>query len=46
MKKKDGTLRLYSISIELNVTTIDDGQPLPNMKELMDTIAGAKFYSS
>ncbi len=25
--------------------TIDDGQPLPNMRELMDAIAKAKFYS-
>ncbi len=46
VEKKDGIIRIYSTSIGLNVTTIDDGQPLPNMRELMDVIARAKYYSS
>src|SRR6266498_4452064 len=45
VKKKDGTIRICSASIGLNAATIDDGQPLPNMRELMDAIAGAKYYS-
>ena len=46
VEKKDGTIRICSVLIGLNATTIDDGQPLPNMRELMDAIAGAKYYSS
>ncbi len=46
VKKKDGTIRICSTPIGLNVATIDDGQPLPNMRELMDAIAEAKYYSS
>ncbi len=46
IEKKDRTIRICSAPINLNAATIDDGQPLPNMRELMDTIVGAKFYSS
>ena len=46
VEKKDGIIRICSVLIGLNVATIDDGQPLPNMRKLMDAIAGAKFYSS
>src|SRR6266540_3251850 len=46
VEKKDGTIRICSAPIGLNAATIDDGQPLPNMRELMDAIAGAKYYSS
>src|SRR6266540_2209820 len=46
MEKKDGTIRICSAPIGLNAATIDDGQPLPNMRELMDAIAGTKYYSS
>src|SRR6266540_4822142 len=46
VEKKDGTIRICSTPIGLNVATIDDEQPLPNMRELMDAIAGAKYYSS
>ncbi len=46
IEKKDGTIRICSAPIRLNATTIDDGQPLPNMRELMDAIADAKYYSS
>ena len=33
-------------SIGLNAVIIDDRQSLPNMRELMDAIAGTKYYSS
>jgi len=46
VKKKDGTIRIYSTPIGLNVAIIDDGQSLPNMRELMDAIIGAKYYLS
>ncbi len=45
VEKKDGIIQICSASIGLNVTIIDDRQSLPNMKELMDAIAGAKYYS-
>ncbi len=46
MEKKDRIIRICSAPIGLNAATIDDRQPLPNMRELMNAIAGAKFYSS
>jgi len=46
VKKKDGTIRICFAPIGLNAATIDDEQPLPNMKELMDAITEAKYYSS
>ena|SRR6266542_1977164 len=46
VKKKNETIRICFASIGFNVATIDDGQPLPNMRELMDAIAEAKYYSS
>ncbi len=46
VEKKDGTIRICSAPIGLNAATIDDEQLLPNMRELMDTIARAKYYSS
>ena len=46
VEKKDKTIRICSALISLNAATIDDEQSLPNMRELMDAIVGAKFYSS
>src|SRR6266540_6678102 len=45
VEKKDGTIRICSAPIDLNAAIIDDGQPLPNMRELMDAIVRAKYYS-
>ncbi len=45
VEKKDRTIQICFTLIGLNAITIDDGQPLPNMRELMDVIAGVKFYS-
>jgi len=46
VEKKDGTIWICSALISLNAATIDDGQSLPNMRELMDAIARVKYYSS
>ncbi len=46
VEKKDGTIRICLALIGLNVATIDDRQPLSNMRELMDAIAKAKYYLS
>ncbi len=46
VEKKDGTIRICFTPISLNAATIDNGQPLPNMRELIDAIVGAKYYSS
>ena len=46
VEKKDGMIRICSALIGLNAATIDDRQPLPNMRELMNAIVGAKYYSS
>ena len=43
--KKDSSIRIYFTLIRLNAVTIDDGQPISNIKELMDTITRIKFYS-
>ncbi len=46
VEKKDRTIQICSVPISLNAATIDDGQSLPNIRELMDVIAGVKLYSS
>ena len=46
VEKKDRIIRICFAPIGLNAATIDDGQPLSNMRELMDAITGAKYYSS
>ncbi len=46
VEKKGETIRIYSAPIGLNAATIDNGQPLPNIRELIDAITGAKFYLS
>ena len=46
IEKKNGTIRICSALIGLNGVTIDDGQLLPNMRELMDAIVRTKYYLS
>ncbi len=46
VEKKNRIIRVCSALIGLNAATIDDEQSLSNMRELMDTIAKAKYYSS
>ncbi len=46
VKKKDKTIQICSTPINLNVIIIDDSQLLPNMREPLDIIIEAKYYSS
>ncbi len=46
VEKKDRTIWICSALIGLNTATIDNGQPLLNMRKLIDAIVRAKFYSS
>ena len=46
VEKKNETIRICLALIGLNAATINDRQPLSNMRELMNAIAGAKYYSS
>src|SRR6266540_1788422 len=46
IEKKDRTIRICSVPIGLNAAIINNEQSLPNMKELLNTIASIKFYFS
>lgn len=46
VKKKDGTLRLCVDYRKLNDITIKDAFPLPNIDELLDSVGGAKYFST
>ena len=43
--KKDGSLQFYYAAIGLNDTTIDDLYTIPNITELMDSLAGFEYCS-
>jgi hypothetical protein len=44
-KKSDGGLRLCIDYRRLNSITVKDRTPLPNIKEMQDRLAGAKFFT-
>ena len=44
VKKKDGTMRMCVDYRALNNITVKNAYPLPRMDELLDRLAGAKFY--
>ena len=46
VKKPDGLLRFFVDYRALNAVTIKDKYPLPNHVNLIDQLAGAKFFSS
>lgn len=46
IKKKDGGLRLVQDYRALNVMTIKNQYPLPLIKELIDKLKGAKYFTS
>jgi len=46
VEKKDRMIRICSVLIGLNATTIDDEQSLSNMRELINAICYVIFYSS
>ena len=46
MRKKDGTLRFCIDFWKLNARTKKDSFPLPHMQETMESMVGARFFSS
>ena len=46
VRKKDGTLRLCIDFRKLNARTKKDSFPLPRMQETMESMVGARFFSS
>ena len=46
VKKKDGKLRICCDFRPLNKKTIKDSFPLPNITESLESLGGAKFFSS
>ena len=46
MRKKDGTLRFCIDFQKLNAKTKKDSFPLPHMQETMESMVGARFFSS
>ena len=46
MKKPDGSLRFCVDYRALNAITIRDKFPLPRVQDLIDRLAGAKYFSS
>ena len=45
VKKKDGTMRFVIDYRKLNDITIKDDYPIPNMRDLIDDIAGSNFFT-
>ena len=46
VRKKDGTLRYCIDYRKLNQVTQKDSYPLPNIQDCLDSLEGAKFFSS
>ena len=46
VRKKDGTLRFCIDFRKLNARTKKDSFPLPRMQETMESMVGARFFSS
>ena len=46
VRKKDGTLRFCINFWKLNARTKKDSYPLPHMQETMESMVGARFFSS
>ena len=46
VRKKDGTLRFCIDFRKLNARTKKDSYPLPRMQETMESMVGARFFSS
>lgn len=45
-KKPDGSLRLCTDYRELNKYTVKNAAPLPRIDEILDSLAGARFFST
>ena len=46
VRKKDGTLRYCIDYRRLNQVTVKDSYPLPNMQDCLDSLDGARYFSS
>ncbi|KMQ89703.1 hypothetical protein RF55_10637 [Lasius niger] len=46
VKKADGSYRLVADLRKLNAKTIPDNYPLPDMQEMINLLAGAKFFTT
>ena len=46
VKKKDGTLRFCIDFRKLNAVTIKDAHPLPRIDDTLETLKGAKYFST
>lgn len=46
VRKKDGTLRYCIDYRRLNEVTLKDSYPLPNMEDCLDSLGGAKYFST
>ena len=46
VKKKDGTLRFYADYRKVNELTRQDAYPLPRVNDVLDTLAGSKWFTT
>lgn len=46
VKKSDGSFRLCADLRKINLKTLPDNFPIPNMSEMIDLLSGAKYFSS
>ena len=46
VRKKDGSMRLCIDYRRLNAKTIPDSQPIPGIQDILDNLAGSKWFST
>ena len=46
VRKKDGSTRFYIDYRKVNVVTHKDAYPLPRVDDTLDTLAGAKWFTT
>ena len=45
MRKKDGSLRLFSDYRQLNRNTIPERHPLPKIQKILENLGGSQYFS-